>query len=250
MATLNTSNGAQSNKPKYLVLLDMKGTICYRTDESVGRARHDLFIRRKFYYKRLGVNEFVLQLHATGMFDICVYSSMMAHNIEAGLNAIMPHRRLLRAVLDREMNKPDPAGINEWDTVRDMKKVWNRLPGYGPERTLLLDNEARKFQDAPENGIVVPEFGPAEVLSKKSGTLDTLLQYLLDLARDAPKDVREYLGRIHLTTMLYFSLKKHLQKHWTPRRRWTACWTTLLLCPWEHPHLPKAPLKPPEHLAV
>lgn len=33
--------------------------------------------------------------------------------------------------------------------------MWRRIPGYGPERTLLLDNETRKFKDTPDNGIVV-----------------------------------------------------------------------------------------------
>ena len=57
--------------------------------------------------------------------------------------------------------------------------MWRTLPQYGPATTLLLDNEARKFGDAPRIGIVVPEFGPAEALSRRGGTLDTLVDYLL-----------------------------------------------------------------------
>ncbi len=53
-------------------------------------------------------------------------------------------------------------------------QVWEALPGFGPENTLLLDNEARKFKDTPRNGVVVPEFGPAEVRSRKSDTLKEL----------------------------------------------------------------------------
>lgn len=45
---------------------------------------------------------------------------------------------------------------------------------------MLLDNEARKFIETPRNGIVVPEYGPAEVRTKKAGTLDGLLRYLVD----------------------------------------------------------------------
>jgi hypothetical protein len=97
-------------------------------------------------------------------------------------------------VLDRSMNKVDPEAVNEWDTVRDMTKVWNRLPGYGPEKTVLLDNEARKFIDAPRNGIVVPEFGATEARTRKEGTLKALQAYLLRLAEDSPKDVRDYLA--------------------------------------------------------
>lgn len=53
-----------------------------------------------------------------------MYSSMMRHNIEAGLNAILPgYNGLLRTVMDRGMNKPDPNAEKEWDTIRDMSKV-------------------------------------------------------------------------------------------------------------------------------
>jgi hypothetical protein len=92
------------------------------------------------------------------------------------------------------MNKADPEGVNEWDTVRDMGKVWAALPAFGAHNTLLLDNEARKFRDAPRNGIVVPEFGPAEVRSRAAHTLDALKGYLLQLAEAAPPDVRAYLA--------------------------------------------------------
>jgi len=36
-----------------------------------------------------------------------------------------------------------------------MDQVWGLLPEFGPENTLLLDNEARKFGKYSENGIVV-----------------------------------------------------------------------------------------------
>jgi hypothetical protein len=91
------------------------------------------------------------------------------------------------------MNKADEAGVNEWDTVRDMAKVWSALPAFNAKNTLLLDNEARKFRDAPRNGIVVPEFGPHEARSRTQHTLDGMCAYLLELAAAAPPDVRVYL---------------------------------------------------------
>ena len=60
--------------------------------------------------------------------------------------------------------------------------MWKALPEYGPYNTLLLDNEARKFNETPRNGIVVPEFGPAEVRARKAGTLDGLLRYVSRVA--------------------------------------------------------------------
>ncbi len=74
---------------------------CYRHEEPVRGAQHDLFVRRKFYYKRQGVERFVKELLDSGTFRVCVYSSMMGHNIEAGLNALIPHLARRLTVLDR-----------------------------------------------------------------------------------------------------------------------------------------------------
>lgn len=51
---------------------------------------------------------------------------MMKHNVEAGINAILPGLRdSLPRIFDRNYNKPDPQAVYEWDTVRDMEKVTN-----------------------------------------------------------------------------------------------------------------------------
>jgi hypothetical protein len=91
------------------------------------------------------------------------------------------------------MNKPDPNGQDEWDTIRDMKKVWTKMPAFGPSNTLLLDNEARKFCETPRNGIVVAEYGAEEARARVTTTLQELQTYLLSLASASPADVRLYL---------------------------------------------------------
>ena len=90
--------------PKYLILLDLNGTICYRTEEPVPGVSPDLFVRRKHYYGRPGIDEFVRGLYETKDFKICVYSSTMMHNLEAGVDAIFPQvavRRMISGLLDR-----------------------------------------------------------------------------------------------------------------------------------------------------
>jgi len=179
---------------KYLLLLDMNGTLCYRTEDRIKTVREDLYVRKRYYYARVGIENFVNKLAETDRFVICVYTSMMAHNVQAGINAIMPRAcKHLEKVLDRDMNKPDPNKINEWDTIRDMDKVWKEIPGFGPTRTILLDNESRKFQETPRNGIVVPEFGADEAKSRQGDTLDHVLEYLLELSEAQPDDVCEYI---------------------------------------------------------
>jgi len=172
----------------------MNGTLCFRAETPVAGAQPDLFVRHKYYYGRHGVQKFLGELHSCDAFVLCVYTSMMAHNVHAGLDAIVPgYNRLFSKVLDRSMNKPDPDAKEPWDTVRDMDKVWAAMPSFGPQNTILLDNEAQRFRDASRNGIVVPEFGPREVELGRSETLQELQAYLLQLARDQPPDVREYM---------------------------------------------------------
>lgn len=142
---------------------------CYRSEEPVDGARPDLYIRHKHYYKRRGVERFVREL--SKHFDVAVYSSMMLHNLEAGINAVLSGEKgRLVAILDRcgsnvsvkdmtadvgnerrprftltevvdrnfrTMNKPDPDGENEWDTVRDMRKV---LPTLLPREVWCSDD--------------------------------------------------------------------------------------------------------------
>jgi hypothetical protein len=75
---------------------------CYRHEEPIRGVAPDLTLRRKHYYKRPGVEEFVAALAASGCFEVAVYSSMMRHNILDGLDAILPaHSRHVAHVLDR-----------------------------------------------------------------------------------------------------------------------------------------------------
>lgn len=156
-------------------------------------------MRRKNYYKRPGIDTFVTGLHNSDHFELAIYSSMAKHNIEAAMNALLDHKsqHAITKILDQTMCKKDPDGDEAWDTIRDMDKVWKAMPKYGPANTILLDNEARKFKEHPRNGIIVPEFGVGEVKSRKTGTLDTLLAYLLELGKEAQEgdcdDVRIYL---------------------------------------------------------
>jgi hypothetical protein len=75
---------------------------CYRHEEPIRGVTPDLTLRRKHFYKRPGVEEFMAALAASGCFEVAVYSSMMRHNIMDGLDAILPaHSRDVVHVLDR-----------------------------------------------------------------------------------------------------------------------------------------------------
>lgn len=177
----------------------MNGTLCYRNEEPVQGVRANLFVRMKYYYQRHGVQNFIRKLSESGHFCVCIYTSMMVHNAKAGLNAILGAEiDLIEHVFDHDCNSKDEHGENDWDTIRDLKKVWAKMDNaFDYTNTLVLDNEARKFRNTPDNGIVVPEFGVKEVKARDTSTLSELQEYLLEMGKatkiDASFDVREYL---------------------------------------------------------
>jgi len=196
----HTSNNTKMTDKKVLLMLDLNGTIAYRSEAAVRGVEPLLNLRRKNYYPRIGVMEFIKKLDAAG-FAVSVYTSVMRHNVLPFILALVKDDfSKIYKIYDRDYNKPDPNAEKEWDTIRDMDKIWSLDKNFGPKNTILLDNESRKFQDFPRNGIVVPEFGEAEVRSRSSHTLDTLRKYLLRMSeqpqfKEPGFDVRVYMEK-------------------------------------------------------
>ena len=87
MSSSMSAKESGSTDAKYLILLDMNGTLCYRSEVVVAGVTRDLFLRRKYYYGRHGIVPFLDALKSSDKFVICAYTSMMAHNVRAGLDA-------------------------------------------------------------------------------------------------------------------------------------------------------------------
>jgi len=159
-----------------------------------------LYLRRRNVYMRDGIQDFFQKLKP--YFNICIYTSVMRHNVMPVLDLIPSWSKLVARVFDRDYNKPDPNGKESWDTIRDMDRIFSSSSSkdneFGLQNTILLDNETRKFQDAPENGILVGEYGLRQVQKKQKGSLGPLADYLLDLgkafASDSSMDVRKYMA--------------------------------------------------------
>ena len=210
-----------SHRPLFscLVLLDLNGTLVYRTLQPVPDARSAFKGRNgKFVYPRHGANELVEGLSARG-YTVCVLSSMAERNVNEAIDRTMSAsaRAALTARLCGSVyNRPDPHGVAEYDTIRNMDAVWARFPAFSARNTVLVDNEARKFEAAPRCGIVIPEMGPsdfkAELLLCRpppavnggaaamavaggggGGALSDLLTYLSGMADKAPSDVQDWM---------------------------------------------------------
>ena len=188
---------------RYLVLLDLNGTMCYRSEHAVPGCTADATIKRKRHYLRRGIVHFLTTLKSLQgndepsepKFTIVVCSSVMRHNILPALEKILPEwHSLLDFIFDRDYFYQDPKGENVWDTILDLEKVWTEWTDgrFTAANTIILNNQSTKFQKFPHNGIVVPEYGPVEIQNEVE-TLLTLLQYLVELSAEDPTDVRTYM---------------------------------------------------------
>lgn len=193
---ITTMAPTEVTKKKILLLLDMNGSMCYRTETPLRNVKHSLYLRSRYFYARGGLKDFLRALDSTKNFHICVYTSMMEHNASGGLAALLGDKvSLIKKVFHRDYNKPDPKGENHWDTIRDMKKIYKYLDGFDEKNTILVDNEARKLRETPRNGIIVDEMSAEDARTAEKRPLLALQEYLEKLAKDSPTDVREYMKK-------------------------------------------------------
>lgn len=186
---------SNANK-KYLLLADMNGTLCHRTKEQViSPVIPDFQIKFNYVYRRPGVELFVKLMKSTPTIALCVCTSIFKRNAIPLLEEILPEdgQDLTKKLFHNKMTKPDPSGKNDWSTVRDMDKIWQDLSNYyGPTNTIILDNETDKCRDHLQNLILMPSFINEDGLQNET-VLDRLGEYLVQLGRSQPVDVRQYL---------------------------------------------------------
>jgi hypothetical protein len=99
------------DKTKPLLLIDCHGTMLHRSEDPVPEMDPDLFLRDKYLYLRKDLPGFLKTL--APLFNICIYSSIMAHNIKPVLHIhnLFPY---VCKVFDRIYCKPDPEGALDW----------------------------------------------------------------------------------------------------------------------------------------
>ena len=182
-------------KQRYNVLLDLNGTLIYRTTKPVLDLPFGHHIKGKWYYRRLSSTPLLKEL--SKLANVYIYTSMIEHNVVSCLHSLYPdYKNFITGILDRRYNKPDPNGTESYDTVRDLDKIWNDQvlsKDIRPENTILVDNEARKVAEYSKNALIIPELGIEELKEGNTSVLDTLIVYLIKLVAKNPIDVREYL---------------------------------------------------------
>jgi hypothetical protein len=165
-----------------LCCLDMDGCWLARTEDDVKglRSSVDPFVLRngafvRHVYARPGAPQLLDWLLTQTHLQLALYTSMMDHNAKAILDHVW--RCLERKekilvgggsgdakepqgvwLLGRDWNKKDPLGKNDWDTMRDLDRVWKAHPQFDASNTVLIDNEARKVREVAHNAVLVSDW--------------------------------------------------------------------------------------------
>ena len=180
-------------KENILLLVDLNGTMGYRTETRVEGFRAPR-LNNKYFYVRPDAINFLKSM--SKHFKLCIVTSVMQHNAEKLLNLVDRNwKNYITFLYSREYNKIDSEGEKEFDTIRDFDKIFFHSK-HGFENTILIDNEKRKLRESPDNGLIVPEFGENQVRSGEKNTLDSLSEYLVQLEKEYSRknfDVREYM---------------------------------------------------------
>lgn len=173
---------------KLLLLVDLNGTMGYRSEAPI-IGFPTKCIRKRYFYPRPDAADFLKEM--AKYYDVCIYTSVMYHNACDICNMIDPAwKNYITKIYDRDYNKKDPNGVEEWDTIRDMNLIM-RDSKRNMSSIILLDNELRKFSEYPYNGLIVPEYGPTQVKRGDKSTLLQLSVYLKDLHQTYEKEWRK-----------------------------------------------------------
>lgn len=200
---------------KYLLLLDINGCLCHRLNERATN-REDSDFRYKSYnvYKRPNMEYFVRYLDkavSKCSLEIYFYTSMMKHNAKALLRNLLPgaeHSHYQNRIFDRSWNinslshdknekecKRSFKTYNEKrSTMRDLSKIWERLPEFNSSNTIVFDTSSDKCKNYMANSIIIPPLVDKDTLMiKEDDTLLKMTKYLTQMFDCQPRDVRIYL---------------------------------------------------------
>lgn len=151
---------------RVLLLIDMNGTLLYRSKTPLNGPYVHVF-NNTYYYHRPHVRKFLQWLQTyRSWIDIAFYTSMTHKNAEMGANHLLKNMKPIY-IYDQAMNKSDPEGPNHWSMMRDLPRIWSteNSPGYGhSERTtIMIDDSLMKMREYPDNAIIIPEFSESMV---------------------------------------------------------------------------------------
>ena len=150
-------------KFQILVLVDLNGTIFFRTDKKdVTTRSNDFKIKRHEYFMRPGFEQFIQRIIEHPRSTLYFYSSIMQNNLNPIIFAILDDTFGKRTFGDKVIGTFDQAFCSkmekdqqysklkqdDWDTYRDLEKVFAdkfcKDNNFNIVNTVLIDSDERK----------------------------------------------------------------------------------------------------------
>jgi hypothetical protein len=144
---------------KRLLILDLNGVMVDSTHRRRRGVDHDMKIGTKYVYMRPRVKEFLHKVIESGKYELAVWSSAVEKNttpIARELFDGLGYRPLF------VYNRSHCTHAERFDTIKDLERVWDRYPCWGPDNTICLDDSPDKLRLQPECLMLVKSFVAGE----------------------------------------------------------------------------------------
>ncbi len=174
-------------KSRLLVLVDLNGTTILRTRDPIpGIAPHFMMRvggRNLCHYMRSNASEMLQELQEHPRCEVAFYTSMRISSAKPAMQALGMEKL---DVYDRKFNIPDPSGKYEYDTMRDLEKVWSTAGRVGSKHTadttVLIENTLRKVRCYRDNAVLIQEYAEQNVYNgEEDRELIDTTKFLLNL---------------------------------------------------------------------
>ncbi len=144
-----------------LIVLDLNGAILDAAktllrDQTGKPLPYLAKTRTKYIYLRPGAIDFLEWLVKN--YDVGIWTSCVEHNAYGIVRAAIPKRirTQFKFVFHRARCElvPGPG----YNSIKDLRQVWDNFPAYGPKNTWAIDDTASKYTRQPDNLILLKEF--------------------------------------------------------------------------------------------
>ena len=171
---MDTVKEAVGKKFPILVLIDLGGSIFFRTEEKDVGEQFDFKFKRFKYFYRPGYGETLLALTKHPRTVVAFYSSMMRKTITPVMHELLQGEVLegLKTqigIFDREyctqmrhFKYYSEISDEPYDTFRDLQKVFDdkfcKDNGFNASNTLLIDSDSKKVQLWLDNSLITEPY--------------------------------------------------------------------------------------------
>lgn len=129
-----------------LVILDLNGTLVETSFHRLPNAHYNCIVRKKFVYNRPFLEHFLDFIFShPDVTAVAIWTSCQEVNAIPLVNMVFEGRPKPLFVWHREQcDKVERFG-DKYATIKDLRKVWETYPDFGPSNTLIIDDSPSKL---------------------------------------------------------------------------------------------------------